>query len=105
MNGWRPISEPELDELIEAQLLECSADQRMAFEKYRVPLQKARIMRSGNVEDVFVVAKNGSEVLYYEDVEEGFNFSPISESGEILKPGWDQDELKYALWHWLTNSS
>jgi hypothetical protein len=49
---------------------------------------------------VFIVAKNGAEAMYYEDVEEGFNFSPISENGEILEPGWNQDELKYALWRW-----
>jgi len=105
MNEWSPISESELKELIQAQLLECSADQKVVFEKYRVPLQKAQIVRSGNVEEVFVVAKKGSEVMYFEDVEEGFNFSPISERGEILKPGWNQDELKYALLHWLSIGS
>ena len=105
MNKWRPISKSELEELIEAQLRECNSEQKVVFEKYRVPLHKARILRSGNAEEVFVVAKNGSEVMYYEDIEQGFNLSPISDSGEILSPGWEQDELKYALLHWLSDRS
>ncbi|HVK56027.1 MAG TPA: hypothetical protein VM532_13485 [Burkholderiales bacterium] len=105
MSQWQPITEPELQELIENQLLECSVEQRVVFEKFKVPFQKAQIRRSGTLEEVFIVAKNGAEAMYYEDVEEGFNFSPISEDGEILEPGWNQDELKYALWYWTQSGS
>jgi hypothetical protein len=105
MEEWRPILHFELERLIDAQLEECNLEQRAVFERFRVPLQKAKIRRFGRSEEVFVVAKNGSESMYYEDVEEGFNFSPVSEHGEILQPGSNQDELKYALWHWLPKSS
>jgi hypothetical protein len=35
---------------------------------------------------VFVVARNRDQVIYYEDVEDGFNVSLISPEGWILEP-------------------
>ena len=38
--------------------------------------------------------------MYYEDVEEGFNFSAISRDAGILERWCNQDELRYALLRW-----
>lgn len=98
---WKPITRAELEELIQEQLDECELEQKATFEKYRVLLRQAPIERYGKLEHVFFVARNNDEVMYYEDVEEGFNFSPINADGKILEHWCNQDELKHALWHWM----
>ncbi len=100
MAEWRPITKRKLEDLICTQLPECTPEQKDAFEKYRVPFRQAAIERYGKSERVFVVAQRGNEVMYYEDVEQGFNFSPEDAEGKILEHWCDQDELKHALWHW-----
>ena len=86
--------------LIAQQLEECSPALRTIFETYQVAPFSAPIERYGKLETVFVVARKDAEVMYYEDVEEGFNVSPISPEGTILEHWCSQDELKYALQRW-----
>jgi hypothetical protein len=50
------------------------------------------------------VARKGDEVMYFEDVEDGFNFSPISAEGKILEHWCNQDELQHALRRWTPAS-
>ena len=50
---------------------------------------------------VVVVARNVNEVIYYEDVEDGFNVSPLGPRGEILEHWCNQDELRLALNCWI----
>lgn len=57
------------------------------------------IIRFGNTESVFVVADRRGVVIYYEDVEEGFNISLLAADGSIAKPRWEQWKLRHALWH------
>ena len=102
---WKPITEDELLDLVRAQLKECTPEQVAAFEKHRVPPYAAPITRNGARESVFVLAVKNGEALYYEDVEDGFNFSPLSPSGEILEHWCNQDELKHALWRWVPSAS
>jgi hypothetical protein len=49
------------------------------------------------MESVVVIARNGDQVIYYEDVEDGFNVSPISPDGRVLEHWCNQDELGFAL--------
>ena len=44
-----------------------------------------------------MVAVKDGEVLYYEDVEDGFNRSPLSESGDVLEHWCNQDDHSSAL--------
>jgi hypothetical protein len=53
------------------------------------------------METVIVVARKGKEVIYWEDVEEGFNLSPVAEDGRILEHWCNQDELGLALNAWV----
>lgn len=101
MDEWRPIEEEELEQIIREDLAVCTPEQRAVFEQYRVPLHRATIKRYGKVEQVFIVAQRGQEVMCFEDIEEGFNFSPIDADGKILQHWCNQDELTYALWHWM----
>ncbi|NIK44720.1 hypothetical protein [Xanthomonas arboricola] len=99
MDTWQPITVEELKALIAEQLIECSTDQHEIFERSKVTPYLASIARLGNTETVFVVAKVGDVILYYEDVEEGFNISRLSPDGAIATPRCEQWELCHALVH------
>ena len=100
METWKPISASELKELLSRQLGDWSPEQVATFETVRVAPYQVPIVRNGNVEQVFVVARKGTEVMYYEDVEDGFNISQLTSDGAIAEPGFEQDELKWALQRW-----
>lgn len=97
MNTLRPISEEELSSLVESHLQHCAPEERSRFEKIRVPLRKVPIHRLGALEEVFVVAECCGGVIYYEDVEEGFEFSAFGPDGAIPVQGCNQLELKHVL--------
>jgi hypothetical protein len=99
MDTWQPISTEELDAIIAAQLADCSPEQRQFFDHCKIARHLAKIDRLGTTETVFVVARAGDLVLYYEDVEGGFNISSLRPDGSIASPGYEQWELRHALWH------
>jgi hypothetical protein len=101
MEPWTPIEKDELEQIIREDLAACTPEQQAVFEQYRVPLRRAPIERYGKLEHVFIVAQRDDEVMYFEDIDEGFNFSPIDADGKILQHWCNQDELTYALWHWM----
>ena len=100
MGTWAPITLARLNELIEQQLSDCSEEMRAIFAGYRIEPVQAGIDRGEGIEYVFVVARNGAEVMYFEDVEEGFNFSRLDVDSSILEPGYEQDPLKWSLRRW-----
>lgn len=100
MGTWTPITADDLALLIEADLRDCDEALRSLFSKHRVDPYHAPLNRLGQEELVFVVARKGNEVMYYEDVEEGFNISPISADGKILERWCNQNSLKWALLPW-----
>ncbi len=90
--AWKPISATEFRELFESQYRELTREQRRVFDRYKVDFWKALFRRSGTPEDdeddeVFVVAQNNDGVLYFGDVEYGFNISRIDDAGRMLGPG------------------
>ncbi|MBB6182746.1 hypothetical protein [Oleiagrimonas soli] len=102
MQDWAPIRAEALEALIAEQLLACEPRWRECFARCRIPLRTAPILRFGQTESVFLVARMGEVYLYYEDVEEGFNFSSLAEDGSIRTPGFEQWELSHALRQWLS---
>jgi hypothetical protein len=101
MESWQRISLAELQALVEAQLADCSADHKALFERLKIAPRQVPIDRNGKIENVFVVAQLGNLMLYYEDVEEGFNISRLSLDGAIDTPGSEQWELCHALAHFV----
>ena len=99
METWQPITEAKLSALLTAQLTDCLPNQQQLFERFKVIPYLVPIARSGKIGTVFVVAKLGDVILYYEDVEEGFNVSELTQDGSIATPGNEQWELRHALWH------
>ena len=100
MDTWQPISQAELEALIEKELLDCTDEIKAVFYQYAIPLTRYPIMRYGKLEFVFCAAIRDKEVMYYEDVEEGWNFSLLPQEGEALQHWCNQDELKFALLNW-----
>jgi len=101
MDEWRPATIEQVNEIVTRDLTACDAEQRAVFNQYRVEPFSAPIVRYGQRESVVVVARNGEQVIYYEDVEDGFNVSPISPDGRVLEPWCNQDELGFALNAWI----
>jgi hypothetical protein len=100
---WQPIEKREFEELVENQQNAMDAESQQAFEFFRVPIYSALIRRSkmAGDEKVFVIANSPKGAIYFDDVEYGFNFSPIGEDGRILEPGGSQASLADAVEQWL----
>lgn len=101
MNRWIPISRDELEELLSAQLTECSPEHAQQFARLRVPFRTASVMRDDVSESVFIVAQLKEMAIYYEDVEDGFNVSEVAPDGSIATPGFEQWTIADAIQHLL----
>ena len=97
---WKPATIEEVRQIVERDLASCSREQLSLFERYRIQPYVAPIVRSGNLESVVVIAQRGQEVIYWEDIEEGFEVSPLDSNGRILKIGCNQNDLRIALDAW-----
>jgi hypothetical protein len=98
---WTPTSIEAVRKIIQDDLAECDVAQAAAFGRYAVEPYPAPILRNGKIERVFVVARRGDDVIYWEDVEEGFNISPLAPDGQILEHWCNQDALGLALNTWI----
>lgn len=97
---WEPISMEELLALMKAQSSECPADQLERFQAFRLEPYKVGIERFGTIEQVYVVARKGDEVVWFDDVEEGFEISVLGPDGN-LPPGFaGQFELHHVINRW-----
>jgi len=96
-------SKQEFNELLEEQVTQLAGDAARAFAPCRVPIATAVIRRSAAAGDetVFYVAMTLDGILYFDDVEYGFNFSPLDSSGMILQPGGSQMNLADGVRTWL----
>lgn len=103
MSEWKPIGGSDWAELFASQWAELDPIQRDRFEQVRVPFWKATIRRSNVMGDefVFVVAQKDDGVLYFDDVEYGFNIAVIDSDGRIQRPGGSQNTLREALEQWF----
>jgi len=98
---WKPTTVEEVKNIVTADLANCDEEQLEIFRRYALEPYLAPILRYAEMGTVVVVARKGEEVIYWEDVEEGFNVSPISEDGRILEHWCNQDELRHALNAWI----
>ncbi len=98
---WKPAGVEEVKNIVTADLADCDEEQLAMFRRYAVEPHVTPILRYGEMETVVVVARKGEEVIYWEDIEEGFNVSPIAKDGRILEHWCNQDELRHALNSWI----
>lgn len=86
----------EIELILAKDIEELEPTELAAFRRYAVEPFYGSIEGSERVEKVVVVAQAGELALYWEDVEEGFNISPIKD-GKVLELGAEQDDLKTAM--------
>jgi hypothetical protein len=98
-SGWRPIGRGEFDSLVAEQEAALDRGQKAMLDACRIEPWQAVIRRSEQAGDerVWVIAERQGQVLYFDDVEWGWNFSEVDEAGRILRPGGRQCELSGIL--------
>jgi hypothetical protein len=97
---WRPASIVDVIRIVESQLGKCTQEQAALFEQYRVKPHLAPISRLGKLEQVVVIARKGHQVMYWEDIKEGFGISAVDADGRILERDCNQSDLVRALNAW-----
>jgi hypothetical protein len=97
---WRPVSIEELREILARELRHCSDELRaylssVAFEPAK--WQQSPYGDEGN--GFWAIASDQGRVLWYNDIEDGFNVSAFTEEGAIPSDEYwcNQDELRDAL--------
>src|SRR5258706_627432 len=95
---WRPIAQSELEAIISAAVQEFDAERLDNWNRFRIPLMQASIHRSPawGEEHVFLVARRGDEVLFYDDDEDEFAVGHLSSDG-VVSLGGLAGELGHAI--------
>jgi hypothetical protein len=95
---WMPITEAELWDKIIAAEGRMNPQIFRLWEAIKIPPEKWSEKTYGAVGGGFwVVAIIGSKVIWYNDIEEGFNCSSYYVSGKLAEYFCDQDELEHAV--------
>jgi len=102
---WNPATLDEVNLILLNDLKECDEEQKSTFAAFKVAPFRALLTRFGRLEEVYVVAIKDGEAIYWEDVEEGFNVSPISSDNSLLNRYCNQDPLGVALNSWIEGRS
>jgi len=99
MTAWKPITLLELQKQIENGVSKMTEQQIRMWEQIAVQPEKWHEIEYGNEGGGFwTVAVDGNQVVWYNDIEQGFNISIFSQYGYIDEYGAEQDEL-----HWTMN--
>lgn len=97
---WTPISLKELEEWILRGESELENELLNFWNLIKIAPQKWQEKEFGYGDEgggFWVVAVFGTEVIYFNDIEEGFNISGYETYGEIKEYGSDQDELNWVI--------
>jgi hypothetical protein len=97
---WKPISLEDLQALVSRELADCTAEARVFFSHVSFAPTKWRQSPWGDEGGGFwAIATNENRVLWYNDIEDGFNVSRFSERGNIPTGEYwcNQDPLKWAI--------
>lgn len=95
---WTSISEAELWDKIIAAEGRMNPQIFRLWEAIKIPPEKWSEKTYGAVGGGFwVVAIIGRKVIWYNDIEDGFNFSSYSVSGKLAEYFCNQDELEHAV--------
>lgn len=95
---WKPLSKVSLRDLLGEAEQRMSADVRRLWDALRIAPEKWAQHPYGDEGGGFwVVAVFGSRVIWYNDIEEGFNVSRYGSAGEIAEYLCEQEELENVL--------
>lgn len=98
INSWTPLPIFELTKLIESEVSKMTNEQLSIWNQIAVAPEKWEEDEYGGEGGGFwIVAVDGNEVIWYNDIEEGFNLSTFSIRGRINEYDTQQDELQWTL--------
>lgn len=96
--SWQPLSEVELWDLMNEAWERMTVEQRRLWAVVRVSPRKWKLTPWGDEGGGFwVVGIIGNTVLWYNDIEDGFNRSRYSALGTIDEYWCNQDELEWTV--------
>ena len=95
---WEPISEVGIWDSINESYERMNPEQRRIWEVIKIEPQKWGQEPYGNEGNGFwVVAIIGNTVIWFNDIEDGFNRSTFTEYGKINEYYCNQDELEWQV--------
>jgi hypothetical protein len=101
--AWTPISETEIWDKLNAAWTRMNPPQRRFWEAIRIDPEKWQQHPYGDARNGFwAVGVMGRTVVWYNDIEDGFNRSHYSEYGTITEYWCNQEELEWTV-QWLLN--
>ena len=102
MSTWSAISEAEIWELINKAWTEMDLPQRRLWEIIKIePVKWEQTPYGTEGGGFWVVAIYGSAVVWFNDIEDGFNRSAWTTHGVIDEYWCNQDELQWTIQHIL----
>jgi hypothetical protein len=86
---WLPVSKEKFEGILREEIGALRPEVLRLYEQYAVRPFQQPCLRDQNctIEQVFVVAKNGNRLLYYDDVEEDFGVAIPDEDGTLRNWG------------------
>ncbi len=98
MEKWEPYLRKEIEDLIKQSESEMNDKELRLWSAIKIHPEKWKGKIYGKEGGGFwVVALMGDSVLWYKDIEEGFNSSSFNEYGEIAEYYCNQDELIHII--------
>jgi len=97
MGTWHPATFEEVECLLDEEIAELPPAHRARFETMRVPFRKVPVGTHPGA-TVIVVAEHDAKILYYSDIEEGWEITAPTTSGGISERGGSQFELTHIMW-------
>ncbi|PZR23194.1 MAG: hypothetical protein DI539_03645 [Flavobacterium psychrophilum] len=95
---WEPISLKELQAEIHKTEPELKDELLVFWKLIKIEPEKWEEPEYGNEGGGFwVVSVFGKQVIWYNDIEDGFNISPYTAYGKIDEYGAEQDELSWCI--------
>jgi hypothetical protein len=83
---WSPVTNETLERILIEEIAALTPEAARSYEKYAVAPYEQRCLRSADsgIERIFVVARNGSQLLFFDDVEEEFGVG-VPDNDAILR--------------------
>lgn len=95
---WKQTSEVEIWDMIDKSCSRMTAQQKKLWETIKIdPVKWQQDPYGDEGKGFWVVALIGKTVIWFNDIEEGFNLSTYSEIGKINEYWCDQDDLEHAI--------
>jgi hypothetical protein len=94
MTSWTPLTKGDIELRLAREIAELAPGHRARFTAIAVPLRAVAVLDSPG-ESVFVVAEHADRIIYWSDIEEGWECEAPNGSGGIDHRGCNQFKLSH----------